>query len=325
MNHRHAAIVALVLMLTSAIGRADATPEKWLVTIHLPRQVDIDGSVPTLGQVSIVRGDDSYVGKAERIALGRLCVPGQSVVISRSVLLGRLACNGIPASRVKLTGAKEVVIRQRGRAIHASDFVELAKAYLGKHPPSSSICESQIVRSPEELIFKGSPKDVKLSPRLIANNMQGLAKVEIAVVADGVKVGVRQVTFRLKYSGHKYVALVDVPTGTLITAENVKVEETVLNRPESSNPAPYGLVAKRRLPANTVITPNIVGPPEPPLAFKRNQSVTIRIETLGLLVTASGKALEDGKVGQFVKVQNIDSGRTIVARVSSDGTVEPLF
>ncbi len=317
--------ILLVLMLASAVGMAEEASKPWSIAIHLPRQVEIDGALPTLGQVSIVRGDDSYVGKAERIALGRLCMPGQPVVITRSVLLGRLASNGIPASKVKLTGAEQLVIRQRGRTIKTSHFVELAKAYLAKHPPASAICESQVVRSPEELIFKGAPKDVKLSPRLIANNMPGLARVEIEVLADGVKVGVRQVTFRLKFRGHKYVTLIDVPVGALITADNVKAEETVLSHPESIKRTPYGLVAKRGLPANTEIRPNVVGPVEPPLAFKRNQSVMIRIKMLGLLVTASGKALEDGRVGEFVKVQNIDSGRTIVVKVNDDGTVAPLF
>jgi flagella basal body P-ring formation protein FlgA len=315
----------LVLMLASAIGRAGEMPKDWSVAIHLPRQIEIDGSVPTLGQVSVVRGEDSCVKKAERIALGRLVVPGQSVTISRSVLLGRLASNGIPASRVKLTGAEELVIRQRGRAINVSGFVELAKAYLAKHPPASSVCESEVVRPPTELIFKGTPKDVKLSPRLIANGVPGLARVEIEVTADGAKVGTRQVTFRLKYKGRRYVTLVDVPVGALITSDNVKAEETILSQPASLSPTPYGLVAKRRLTANTVIKPNLVGPAEPPLVFKRNQSVVIRIDTFGLLVTAAGKALEDGRVGQFVKVQNIDSGRTIVAKVNNDGTVAPVF
>lgn len=317
--------IVLVLMMASSVSRAEDASKDWSVAIHLPRQVEIDGAVPTLGQVSIVRGDDACVKTAERIALGRLCLPGQSVTINRSVLLSRLASNGIPASRVKLTGAEELVIRQRGQTIKTSDFVELAKAYLAKHPPASSICESQVVRSPEELIFKGAPKDIKLTPRLVPNNTPGLARVEITVVADGVDVGIRQVTFRLKYSGRKYMALVDIPAGALITADNVKAEETVLTRPESAGPAPYGMVAKRMLTANTEIRSHVVGPAEPPLVFKRNQSVLIRIQMLGLLVTASGKALEDGKVGQFVKVQNVDSGRTIVAKVNDDGTVEPLF
>jgi flagella basal body P-ring formation protein FlgA len=38
-----------------------------------------------------------------------------------------------------------------------------------------------------------------------------------------------------------------------------------------------------------------------------------------------GKAMEDGKAGDMIKVRNIDSQRVVLARVAADGTVEPLL
>ena len=41
-----------------------------------------------------------------------------------------------------------------------------------------------------------------------------------------------------------------------------------------------------------------------------------------LMITASGAALQDGFVGQTVKVRNEDSGVTLSGRVRSDGSVQ---
>jgi flagella basal body P-ring formation protein FlgA len=60
-------------------------------------------------------------------------------------------------------------------------------------------------------------------------------------------------------------------------------------------------------------------------AVKRNENVIIRIEKPGLSVTAVGKAMQEGRAGEVIKVRNVDSQRMILARVGEDGTVEPVL
>jgi flagella basal body P-ring formation protein FlgA len=64
---------------------------------------------------------------------------------------------------------------------------------------------------------------------------------------------------------------------------------------------------------------------KPDVIVKRNQNVVIRMERPGLSVTAVGKAMQKGSVGEYIKVRNVDSQRLILARVNEDGTVEPVF
>ena len=326
MSHRVYTAILILCISTALPGGADEEGTSYSIAIHLPRKVVIDSAVPTVGAIGIARGDEAVLAKAEGVSLGRLSVPGQSLTVSRNVLLSRLASNGIAASEVKLTGAKEVVIRQRGRVIEADRFVELAVAHLKQHPPADSISECSLARKPAELALPGAAETVRLVPRVIAGNTPGLARLQIDVVADGVKVGERIVTFQLKYKGRKFAASVDIPAGAMLTTDNVKTEETVSRHPVfPASATPYGMVAKRSIPANTTIKPAMIGPVEPPLILKRNHAVMIRIQRFGLLVTAMGKALEDGRLNEFIKVQNVDSGRIIIGKVKNDGTVEPTF
>ena len=94
--------------------------------VYLPREVTIKNSNLKLGHVSIIQGSDTLVARAEQIALGRISVPGQKIVIDRPMVLSRLATNGIPASKVTLTGSEKITVKQQNQTISSSDFVSLA-------------------------------------------------------------------------------------------------------------------------------------------------------------------------------------------------------
>jgi flagella basal body P-ring formation protein FlgA len=182
------------------------------------------------------------------------------------------------------------------------------------------------MRTPEDLILPRPSKHIELSPRLVKSSAPNQATVQITVLADGEAIGTREVTLRLKYNCRTVVTLTEIPVGGVISPENVKIAKTLSNYPEPANwSPPYGLIAKRRLPANTVIPPDMVGSVEPAIVVRRNETVLIRIERPGFLVTAMGTALKEARPGECVKVRNVDSQRIILCKVNEDGTVEPIL
>ncbi len=321
-------VVACGLMMLALFCQAAAQSESTSLEIYLPRETMIDNETPTLGEVSIIRGEETLVAKAGAIALGRFSVPGQELIIDRSTVLSRLACSEIPASKVTLIGAQTIRIKQRHQVIKGSQFVKTALLFLKKNPPYDSICEFNPLRVPKEVVvpWARAGKDIKLSPCLVKTGVRGRAKIRVVVLSVGKEIGVRDVSFRLKYRCRRVVTRVDIKRGAVIAPDNVRVEKISSNYPEPANwTVPFGLVAKRQLRPNTVIRPNMVGPVEPQLLLRRNQNVVIRLEGLGLLVTAIGKTMQDGRVGKYIRVRNVDSQRIILARVNEDGSVEPAF
>jgi len=108
-------------MVFSTGGSAAEHAKTGELRIYLPRAIIIEDNTPSLGQIGIIRGDESLVAKAGKIVLGRISMPGQEVTLDRRMLLSRLACNGIPASKIKLSGAEKVKVRQKGHTIKAAD------------------------------------------------------------------------------------------------------------------------------------------------------------------------------------------------------------
>lgn len=326
MSYKRIGIALVICLAAAANCKADQTQKDYALRVYLPREITIEDNSLKLGQIGILRGEESVVAKAGEILLGRISVPGQEIVVSRAMVLSRLASNGIAASDVVLTGAEKVKVKQQGQTIKGSDFVEMAKSLLEKNPPHSSVCQIKALRVPKDLTMPGPYKDIKFTADPIRSNAGNQARVRVAVVVDGKEIGVREVTFGLKYNRRVAIAVVNIATGTSITAENVKIEKRVSSRPESAGwRAPFGLIARNRISANAEVRPNMTGPVESAIVVKRNETVIIRIERPGLLITAIGKTKQQGRVGECIKVLNISSGRVIFARINGDGTVEPVL
>jgi flagella basal body P-ring formation protein FlgA len=242
------------------------------------------------------------------------------------MILSRLACNGIPASKVKLTGAKIITINQQEHTILSEAFIKLASSFLEKNLPSGSICGFSPIRRPQDFIISGTGKDITLSSRLVPGGARNQAEVEILIYSNGKKIGASNVIFGLKYKCQQAVTKVDIPAGAVISHENVKIEKIISNYPEASEwKSPYGLIARRDIPSKTALHPNMFGPVKAPIIIKRNQKVILRIDMPGFLITAFGKAMQDGRAGEYIKVRNVDSQRIILTRINEDGSVKPVF
>lgn len=321
---------SIILLLTAgsilAGTCAAAVTKAESLKIYLPRQITIQGNTPTLGQIAILRGSEDLVTLAGQIPLGRLAAPDQNIVVTKHVVLSRLATSGIAASRVTLTGAEETVITRRHELITDDRFVSEAAAFLKNNLPDPSICEIEVVRTPGELALPGTGDNIQLVCSLLSTGSRTQGKVLVAAF-DGVQeVGRKEVFFRFRFKARKLITKTALGKGDVINAANVTIENTVSDYPEPAGwTAPYGLVAARAVPAGTLLTDAMVMTPQPEVIIKRNQSVSIKIENAGLVATAVGKAMQDGVVGDYIKVQNTDSKIFITAKVCEDGTVQPVY
>lgn len=294
--------------------------------VYLPREVTVEGDTFVLGQVGIVRGTDALAAKANGVGLGRFSLPGQAIVLDKQVVLSRLLGSGIPAGQITLQGAEQVTIKQKNYVISGSEFVRQAKLFLGGKNSADSTVEWNPVREPAELVVVSSSSEIKYRCELPDSNVKNQQSVEVTVFSADVKLGVRNVTFAAQYPVRTVITTADIKAGELLGAENIKIETRLSNQPESAGwMSPYGLLAKRSLPAGTVISSGMVGTAEPAVVIKRNQNIIIRIEQPGFVISATGKALQDGKVDELIKVRNADSQRIITAKVRQDLSVEPVF
>ena len=294
--------------------------------VHLPREMTVEGNQLTLGQVSVVRGPASTAAQAREVRLGRFSVPGQSVVLDRSTILSRLASCGIGAEQVRLTGADAVTVRRRQSIVEVEDFVAIGQQFLRQFASSHSVSEVIVVTRPKDLVLPDQPQDVQLKPQLVRETTRGHLTVRVHVLADGKEAGTRDISFRLKYQRHRIVAADAIAEGTVLSPGNTKIETVVSDQPEPPGwRPPYGWAATRSIAAGSEIQESMLSAAQTAVLVRRNETVLIRLERPGILVTAMGTSLQEGRTGELVKVRNSDSSRVIVCKVMPDGSVEPAL
>lgn len=79
-----------------------------------------------------------------------------------------------------------------------------------------------------------------------------------------------------------------------------------------------GQIAKRRIRSGQVLTPALVAPA---LLVKRGQNVNMIARHGDIEASTAGLALEDGQMGQLIRVRNIASDTVIRAKVKAKGVV----
>jgi len=322
-------IIPLCLITLGSASASDEISNEDMLHIYVPRDITIENSEITIGNVAIIRGSSDLTQKAKDVALGQFSLPGQKIVLSRSLLLSRLACSGIDPEKIAVTGAQSVTVKHQSQKIKSEKIIQFAQDFLAKTLALDVICDTKPVRMVKDFIIPGQDAQIELVPALLQSNVRNQRSVRITILANGKQVGYCDLSFRLKYNCKRAVALADIPAGAVITSTNVKIENILSNSPMSQqNVLPYGQVARCRIHADTVLRSNMLIEPEPQVVIKRNETVLVAIKKANLAITANGKALQKGRVGECIRVKMQISGnsqRIIWAKVNKDGSVEPVY
>ena len=314
-------ITALLLLSCGRISGGEPTG----LHVHMPRSVRMTGKEIRLGGLGIVRGPDAeLVAKASNIAMGRAPWSKETIVIDRRTILSRLVACGISAKDVRLTGAEKVTVTRDDIVFESKKLVEIAEAFLKKARPVPDQSQWRLLRKPENLIVPEGG-DIQLKPRLGGSLSAGYVYVEIAAVSDGREIGVAKIPFKQLYSMRQLVAIRNIPSGGEITSKNTKITVVSVSGKPPAWKSPYGMMCIQSVRAGGVIRPSLWRTKKPDVVVRRNKAVQMKIQMTGFIIVTTGQALEDGRIGDLIKVRNTDSKRIITAMVGADGTVTPVY
>lgn len=319
---RYALIAAGIAVLAGVAVAADAP----VVRVHLPRTVRVDADALALGELCAIRcADEASRTRASGVAMGRAPTAGERIVIDRATVLSRLATAGLSGDRVRLTGADAVAVTRDETSIEPARIVAAAETLLAElqpGPPGSEWRPAGQVRA----MLVPAGEAFELRAELMDDAPRDCVKVRVAAAAGQRALATRDVLFRLSYLTRRVIATENIRAGERITPANARIETVrVDRRPLRVWRSPYGETAATAVDAGREITPGMIRDASAQIALRRGQAVTLKIETKLYVVTATGEAMENGRVGDLIKVKNARSRRVVHARVMPDGTVEPLF
>lgn len=312
------------ILLMPAMSAAADKP----LRIYLPQETQITGTTASLGSVGILLGDPALVAQAQAVSLGSFSTPGQILQVDRHTLLSRLATVGIKPHQVQFLGAEIMSIGRNEMTLSADQITSYAQRYLEGRFAEAKDMTITMIRPPQPVVLDTSGGAAELSVEDDSIQNSGVRKIRVGISQGGRPVGSQEVYFTVRYAVRRLIAVTELPAGTTLSRDNVRVETVQSDQPEPESWAvPYGMVTRHRIAANGTVSDTQLETPQAPIVVHKRQAVPVRIDNGLLLVSATGEALDDGAVGQIIRVRRGQrpQERIITCRIRPDGSAEPVY
>jgi flagellar basal body P-ring formation protein FlgA len=276
-----------------------------------------------LKDIADLRGPDTYqLEKLAQTTIGESPVFGETTILSRHQVsdLVQTAAGPLPAGT--FVGASAVRIRWQGKQITADEINPIVSAYiLG----TTSWKESEIViRSignlkgielpPTEAAFRISTSEAVIGKRNIL--------MPLEIMQGGKNLGSYWITAEIGVRAEVLMAAGKISSGKAVKPGDV--EKKIVEVPDMR--ASYvrepeevlGKVSLRSLLPGDLLTREVF---TDPLLIKSGETVRLRLERDGFMLTSLAKAEQDGRLGQLIRVRSVDFSTFLKAQVTGRSEV----
>lgn len=321
----------LIVLVPCALGQTqDWEAVSRTVRATLRERAVVRGLDLRLGDIADVTGVDTVtVTKARQLSLGKVPAPGRARLLGKETLRGLIAAAAGMRMDIRIAGALSVQILPETVTLSADEVGTLARRWLWNalrwRGDGSNVRPASTPTALDAPAGRWSTR-FEVVPESKGARLAGLVKLRVRAVIDGVPGPSVPVHLVVKRPQNVLVVARRIQAGKAISSDDVKVEERLADGTTtdalSEMSALTGLITRRPLTPGTVLSRrDLKGRP---VVF-RNEPVTVRVVSGALVVTGSGKALDEGAPGEIIAVRTGRRGRTVQAKVIDSQTVEVSF
>lgn len=299
----------------------------WALTVDLQPEAVAGGAQVRLGEVAVIEGGAvSRDGlDARQVVLGQAPQPGEVRTFARRQVELRLWQAGFRPDEVQVTGSESVAVRRPGRPVGRTEAEALYRrrlaALLGVAEEKVTV---SLVNWVEPVVPEGRLELTLLGDvaQVARSAATGVLLGPVDLLVDGEPAATLRPRALVTIKVPAVVARESLARGSVIQPGQVEAIEYELTRlPDGALRTlaeAEGAQVLRSLPAGTPLRRSDVAAP---LVVRRGERVTLRLASGTLVLTAAGLALEDGSLGATIRVQNLESRRTVAGIVRGAGEI----
>ena len=317
-------LLILTAFLTSSIFLSSIC---LALEIRVKDRSEIDGDMVYLRDIATFSpANDSRVDKLQVIEITTSPAPDSFRKINKDFILYKTARFTNAEQDITLTSPDTVIIERTAQVVSEETLKEIFQDYVMDNAPweRDQIAIDRINSPPSIALPKGD-LDWEVHEKQ-NNNFIGNFSIMIDFRVDGDSL--RKIIVSGKISVFKDVikAARNINRGDIITSQDITMvsEKIKYFRKDlvRSTKEVIGKRATRRIQADQTIKSGMF---EIPPAIEKGDIVVIKAENNELLITATGKALEEGCLEDQIRVVNTSSGREITATVKGTELVVVQF
>ncbi|HOE65224.1 MAG TPA: flagellar basal body P-ring formation chaperone FlgA [Candidatus Hydrogenedentes bacterium] len=312
---RHAGGMGVALLVALAAARGYAAD-----AVTLKPEAYVKGPTVLLGDVAEVTGENAEA--LASITVGTAAVPGGIKRLDAALLAARIKNAGFSDNDVHIIGPTSVVAKTLR--------VELTKEMIAED--LRRFIQTKVPWEPDDTLIDIIPpsQDIAAPDGELSINWMPAAQYRFlgpGVFRGDIKVDgtlCRTISCQVNIAAYApvIVTTTDIPRGKVIAASDVALEKRPLapNAVDSAQSLDevVGFAAKSTLlPGQVISTRHLL----PKQVIKRNQTVIVEAQSGGLVVRARARAMTDGREGDVVSCQNMESKEEFTGIARADGVV----
>lgn len=312
------------LALALAAVAIFAAPSTAAGRISVRAQAEVTSSKVLVGDIATVSGvPDAERDRIASLNFGNAPSPNNDVRYNAAQVKGRLYNAGIAVENYELDIPEQVTIHRKATIVRGSDLIAAGTEFLKKNltwRPENLVILAKSV--PEDIVLPYG--DMKMEFEMDNRKLRyGVQSFRVKIFLNGDMKRVLTLSNYLTVMAEVVVAARDIAAGHVLVDEDLEYRKMDLT---SLKPGAYD--SKEALIGRQIVRPLRRGdvPTHSTISdipdIASGAEVTIIIRGKGFDISARGKTLEKGYVGETIRVLNKSSRKILDATVVDSETVE---
>lgn len=310
------------------MGMLPRPSEAGLISIKGLEKAEVNSNDIYLGRIAGISGDNQVlVKRLKRLVIARAPLPGKSRHLKENHIRLRLKQEKIDLSKVRLDVPKGVTVVRGFVAVAKEDIKRAVSDFIYANIPwEREKVKIRDIRVRESVILPKGKITYRVEP-LKNTDFKGSVPLPLHFKVNGSFQKRILVTADIEVSAEVVVTKRPLRRFRRITEDDIEIREKNLAELPSNIILDYeevlGKRAKRNIGANRVLRSDLI---EFPPLVKRGDVVLLIAESSGLKITALGMVKQrEGRRGERVRVENLDSKKSLYGRVLDAKTVKVDF
>ena len=293
--------------------------------IKLRSQAEVHGRVIYLGDIAEIDASTELKQKLQAIELGSTNKTGRARTITIPHIKARILKHGLSYSDLSFDGMVSSVT-SKTMIIPAEDIYSQAEKFFQRNllfgKKDSAQLEIRPLQRIEPIRVDDAVSKLEFAP--IGDLSRGF--LEAQIISNG-KVKKRvSLTFEITVSQPVVVAKCNIPKGVGIRADFLSIERREIKNPANvlltqinqvQGKIASGLIAKGKMISRSDFKKDFV--------VSKGSIVIITVQKGNLKIQAHGKALEDGTLGQLIRVISLNSNKERIGKVAGRNQIRIHF
>ena len=307
------AVAVLALAVASAAAQSSDLER---ITVRVLPQAEVFGEQYTLGEIAEFDGFDlEAVAALAKIEVGRSPQPGRALRVSSSYLLSRLRHDSkIDMGRIDLQVPDEASVLRSAQRISTQEIEAVVlRAARATIPPEAGEVQQELETPLGDVLLPKGDIAWEVAPLGSTLGSGGQRSFRVEAKVNGHSVW-RNVV-RVKQAVFQGVVVTTRPLSRnhRIVAEDVAVVRRDMSQLGAatyltSADAALGQLTKRPLNRDEPLEASLL---EAPVDVREGGRVTLEYRSPSVLLQVPGVALVGARVGQFIPVRNLQSGKVV--------------